>query len=152
MDVHESLSHTKWDCKYHVVFIPKCRRKTLYQQLRRHLGEVFRSLAQQKESRIEEGHLMPDHVHMMISIPPICGVPGSWLHQGQERDPFSAVVRREDTEFRRSTFLGPWILRLDRGAGRADDTRVHQEPRKGRSALGPAEYVALTATFRWPNA
>ena len=70
MDEHESLSHTKWDCKYHVVFIPKCRRKTLYAQLRRHLGEVFRKLASQKESRIEEGHLLPDHVHMMISIPP----------------------------------------------------------------------------------
>ena len=70
MDEVESLSHTKWDGKYHVVFIPKCRRKTLYAELRRHLGEVFRRLAMQKESRIEEGHLMPDHVHMMISIPP----------------------------------------------------------------------------------
>jgi putative transposase len=53
-----------------VVFIPKCRRRTLYEQLRQHLGEVFRRLAEQKESRIEEGHLMSDHVHMMISIPP----------------------------------------------------------------------------------
>ena len=70
MDEAENLSHTKWQCKYHVVFIPKCRRKTLYRQLRRYLGEVFRGLAAQKESRIEEGHLMPDHVHMMISIPP----------------------------------------------------------------------------------
>ena len=70
MDDYESLSHTKWDCKYHVVFIPKYRRKTLYVELRRHLGEVFRKLALQKESRIEEGHLMSDHVHMMISIPP----------------------------------------------------------------------------------
>ena len=70
MDEVESLSHTKWDCKYHVVFIPKCRRKTLYAELRAHLGEVFRRLATQKECRIEEGHLMPDHVHMMISIPP----------------------------------------------------------------------------------
>ena len=70
MDELESLSHTKWECKYHVVFIPKRRRKTLYVELRRHLGEVFRGLATQKESRIEEGHLMPDHVHMMISIPP----------------------------------------------------------------------------------
>ena len=66
----ESLSHTKWDCKYHVVFIPKCRRKTLYGQLRQHLGEVFKRLTAQKESRIEEGHLMVDHVHMMIAIPP----------------------------------------------------------------------------------
>ena len=66
----KSLSHVIWECKFHVVFIPKCRRKTLYGQLRQYLGEVFRRLAEQKGSRIEEGHLMPDHVHMMISIPP----------------------------------------------------------------------------------
>ncbi len=70
MDEYKSLSHTKWDCKYHVVFIPKCRRKKLYGELRKHLGEVFRNLAAQKQSRIEEGHLMPDHVHMLIAIPP----------------------------------------------------------------------------------
>ena len=70
MDESESLSHTKWECKYHVVFIPKCRRKVLYARLRQHLGEVFRRLAIQKESRIEEGHLMADHVHMLIAIPP----------------------------------------------------------------------------------
>jgi len=70
MDDAESLSHTRWECKYHVVFIPKFRRKTLYAELRRYLGEVFRKLAEQKESRIEEGHLLPDHVHMLIAIPP----------------------------------------------------------------------------------
>jgi len=70
MDDAESLSHSKWDCKYHVVFIPKCRRKTLYAELRKHLGEVFRRLAEQKESRIEEGHLLSDHVHMLMAIPP----------------------------------------------------------------------------------
>ena len=70
MDTFESLNHSVWECKYHVVFIPKCRRKTLYGQLRQHLGEVFRALAAQKESRIEEGHLLADHVHMLIAIPP----------------------------------------------------------------------------------
>jgi putative transposase len=70
MDDYESLNHTKWECKYHVVFIPKYRRKALFGQLRPHLGEVFRRLALQKESRIEEGHLLLDHVHMMIAIPP----------------------------------------------------------------------------------
>ena len=70
MDEFQSLNHTKWDCKYHVVFIPKGRRKVLFGHLRPHLGEVFRRLAEQKESRIEEGHLMPDHVHMLVSIPP----------------------------------------------------------------------------------
>ncbi|MCU7924244.1 MAG: IS200/IS605 family transposase [Candidatus Thiodiazotropha sp. (ex Dulcina madagascariensis)] len=65
-----SLSHTRWECKYHVVFIPKYRKKVIFGQVRYELGEVFRRLAKQKESEIEEGHLMPDHVHMMISIPP----------------------------------------------------------------------------------
>ncbi|MBD1856100.1 MULTISPECIES: IS200/IS605 family transposase [Leptolyngbya] len=65
-----SLSHTKWECKYHVVFIPKYRKKALYYELRQYLGELFRELAAQKECRIEEGHLMSDHVHMLISIPP----------------------------------------------------------------------------------
>ncbi|MFB1488302.1 MAG: IS200/IS605 family transposase [Thiocapsa sp. C3-sup] len=79
MDDFESLSHSKWECKYHVVFIPKYRRRVLYGQLRSHLGEVFHRLARQKESRIEEGHLMSDHVHMLISIPPkyaVCQVIG----------------------------------------------------------------------------
>jgi putative transposase len=70
MDDLESLNLSKWECKYHIVFSPKCRRKTLYVQLRQYLGEAFRKLAEQKERRIEEGHLMPGHVHMMISIPP----------------------------------------------------------------------------------
>ena len=65
-----SLNHTRWECKYHIVFIPKYRRKRLFGQIRRELGEVFHRLARQKESLIEEGHVMPDHVHMMISIPP----------------------------------------------------------------------------------
>ena len=70
MDKYQSLNHTAWDCKYQVVFIPKCRRRTLYLELRRYLGEVFRRLAQQRECEILEGHLMPDHVHMLIQIRP----------------------------------------------------------------------------------
>lgn len=70
MDEFESLSHSRWECKYHVVFIPKCRRKTVYARLRAHLGEIFRQLAQRKECRILEGLLMSDQVHMLIAIPP----------------------------------------------------------------------------------
>ena len=70
MDTEGSLNHSVWDCKYHVVFIPKYRRKALYAELRRYLGKVFRELARQKESHIQEGHLLPDHVHMLIAIPP----------------------------------------------------------------------------------
>src|SRR5664279_5484663 len=70
MEQYESLNHTKWECKYHVVFIPKCRRKTILGAIKRELGPVFRTLTEHKESRVEEGHLMVDHVHMMLSIPP----------------------------------------------------------------------------------
>ena len=64
-----SLSHTKWMCKYHVVFTPKYRRKVIYNQIRSDLGEIFRRLCQYKGIEIIEGHLMPDHVHMLLAIP-----------------------------------------------------------------------------------
>ena len=70
MEDRQSLSHTVWDCKYHIVWIPKYRKKVLYGEIRKYLGEVFRDLAGQKECRVVEGHLMADHLHMLISIPP----------------------------------------------------------------------------------
>jgi putative transposase len=68
--LYQSLSHSKWDCKYHVVFVPKYRRKAMFGKIRKFLGPIFHELARQKECRIVEGHLMPDHVHMCIEIPP----------------------------------------------------------------------------------
>src|SRR5450759_1337129 len=69
-DVYQSLAHSKWDCKYHVVFVPKRRRKAIFGPIRSQLGAIFHALAKQKECQIIEGHLMPDHVHMCIAIPP----------------------------------------------------------------------------------
>jgi putative transposase len=70
MERYESLNHTKWECKYHLVWIPKSRKKVLYGQLRKELGKILRGLAMQKESEVIEGTLKADHVHMVISIPP----------------------------------------------------------------------------------
>ena len=70
MTTYESLNHSKWDCKYHVVFIPKCRKKALYGKIRKYLGTVFHELASQRGSKILEGHMVQDHVHMLIKIPP----------------------------------------------------------------------------------
>lgn len=66
----ESLSHSRYDCKYHLVFVPKYRKKKLYGEIRRYLGPVFHELAQQKGCKILEGHMVQDHVHMLITIPP----------------------------------------------------------------------------------
>ena len=67
---YQSLAHSRWNCKYHVVFIPERRRKALFGKIRQKLGPIFRELARQKECEIVEGHLLADHVHMCIAIPP----------------------------------------------------------------------------------
>ncbi len=67
---YDSLSHSKWDCKYHLVFVPKFRKKKLYGEIRRFIGPVFHELASQKRCKILEGHMVQDHVHMLIQIPP----------------------------------------------------------------------------------
>ena len=124
MDTFESLNHSVWDCKYHVVFIPKCRRKTLYGELRQYLGEVFRRLAQQKESRIEEGHLLSDHVHMLIAIPPkyaVAQVVG--FIKGKSAIHLARVYGERKTELCGATLLGARVLRVHRRSRRGCDPR-----------------------------
>jgi len=118
MDEFESLSHSRWECKYHVVFIPKCRRKTLYATLRKYLGEVFRQLAQQKESRILEGHLMPDHVHMLIAILPKYAVSQVVGYiKGKERDPSCPSLWGAEAQLRGPELLGEGVCCVDSWAG-----------------------------------
>ena len=69
-NTYQSLSHSKWDCKYHVVVVPNYRRKALDGEMRRQLGPIWHELAQQKEGQLIEGHLMSEHVHLCIVIPP----------------------------------------------------------------------------------
>ena len=69
-NLYQSLSHSAWDCKYHVVFVPKYRKKVIYGKLRKNLGPIFHELARQKECKIVEGNLVLDHVHICIEIPP----------------------------------------------------------------------------------
>ena len=150
MDQPESLSHTRWECKYHVVFIPKCRRKTLYGELRRHLGPVFRTLAEQKESRVEEGHLMPDHVHMMLSIPPKYAVSQIVGYiKGKSAIHIARTFGERKAQFRWPALLGARLLRVDRRSGRRSHSQVHPSSgsrRQTRRSTAPA--VGTPAAFR----
>jgi len=119
MQNYGSLSHTKWECKYHVVFIPKYRRKRIFGVLRTQLGTVFRKLSEQKESEIEEGHIMPDHVHMMISIPPKYSVASVVGYIKGKCDPHCAPPWGAPTELHKSAFLGARLLRCCCSADRA---------------------------------
>ena len=128
MDEFESLNHTRWDCKYHVVFIPKYRRKVLYGELKRHLGPVFRQLAEQRESRVEEGHLMPDHVHMLLSIPPKYAVSQVVGYiKGKSAIHLARVYGERKRGFVGQSFLGTRIFRLDR---RSDETVIRDYIKK----------------------
>jgi putative transposase len=152
MDDAENLSHTKWECKYHVVFIPKYRRKALYGALRRYLGEVFRRLAAQKESRIEEGHLMPDHVHMMIAIPPKYAVSQVVGYiKGKSAIHLARVYAERQRNFVGQHFWARGVLRLHSGSGRSGDPGIHPSPGARRSALGADEPVEVMGHPRWPD-
>src|SRR5664279_3791572 len=149
MDEYESLSHSKWECKYHVVFIPKGRRKALYGDLRKYLGEVFRKLAEQKESRIEEGHLLPDHVHMMISIPPkyaVAQVIG--FIKGKSAIHLARVYGGRKQNFVGQSFWARGYFVSTVGRDEALVSRVHPHAGGRGQALGSVEHVAL----KWPPA
>ena len=118
MREYQSLSHTKWNCKYHIVFIPKRRKKVIFGKLRKHLGQLFQELAKQKGCKIEEGHLMPDHVHMCISIPPkyaVSNVVG--FIKGKSCHFHSKTIYGENQKLYRRKFLGPRLFCIDGGPG-----------------------------------
>ncbi len=149
MDNIESLNHTKWDCKYHVVFIPKGRRKVLYGQLRKDIGEVFRELARHKESRIEEGHLMVDHVHMMIAIPPKYAVSNVVGYiKGEKCDSHGQGVRRAQEELYRAKFLGSGVFCFNCRPGRGGDSQLHPASGEGRRETGAARAVEISCHRR----
>jgi len=115
-ELYQTLSHSKWDCKYHVVFVPKRRRKVIFGQIRRHLGQIFDGLARQKECQILEGHLIPDHVHMCIAIPPkhpVASVIG--FLKGKSAIAIARLCGKE-RNFSGEAFLGPGDTPFPRSA------------------------------------
>jgi putative transposase len=126
---HNHLNHATWECKYHVVFTPKYRKKVLFGHLRQHLGTVFHELARRKECQIEEGHLRPDHVHMLISVPPkysvaevigyLKGKSSIWIAQNVERKARNFLGHRQR------------IFRFNGRAERGDDPCLYPEPGNG---------------------
>ena len=142
MDEYQSLSHTVWDCKYHVVWIPKCRRKVLYEQLRKHMGQVFRTLALQKESKIVEGHLMPDHVHMLISIPPKYGVAQVvGFIKGKSAIHIARIFQGRKKNFTGQSFWARGYFVSTVGRDEEDHPGVHQEARGRRQTPGSTANV-----------
>ena len=131
MKEYQSLSHTRWDCKYHVVFIPKRRKKRVFGVLRRHLGEVLHELASHKESKIVEGHLMGGPcAYMYQHSAQVRSVECCGISEGEERDPNCSEVWRATEEFHRRALLGQRLLCFDGRVGREHGTGVY--PKSGR--------------------
>jgi REP-associated tyrosine transposase len=139
MREYQSISPTKWDCKYHIVFIPERRKRVLYGKLRRELGKIFHELARQKESQIVEGHLRADHVHMCISNPAkACCGQYSRVPQREECDHGCPEFSESEEEFFGEAFLGQRLFCLDGGARRSYGTGVHQKSRERGRTVGTA--------------
>ena len=149
MKNYRSLNHTRWDCKYHVVFIPKRRKKQIYGVLRKHLGEVFHALARQKECRIEEGHLHLDHVHMCISIPPKYAVSNVVGYiKGK-----SAISIARNFMGRKRNFTGEsfWARGYFVSTIGLDEEAVKQDVRNQESEDERLEQLKLTHTEKSPS-
>ena len=127
-DVYQSLAHSKWDCKYHVVFVPKRRRKVIFGHIRRQLGPILHALAKQKECQIVEGHLMPDHVHMCIAIPPKHPV-ASVIGFLKGKSAIAIAAFRKGEEFHWGTLLGSRLRGVHRRVRTGAGSPIH--PRAG---------------------
>ena len=128
-----SLSHTKWMCKRHVVFTPKYRRKVIYNQIRSDLGEIFGKLCQHKGIEIIEGHLMPDHAHMLLAAPPKYSVSSVMGHlKGEELADGIRQAREHEVQVRQQEVLGRGPLRVHRRPERGDGREVHPGAGEGR--------------------
>ena len=119
----DSLSHVKWDCKYHVVIVPKYRRKVLYGRLRRQIGRILRELCRQKGVELVEGHAMPDHVHLCLSIPPKYSVAHAI---GFLKGKSAVRIHRELLQERRMTGLHFWAAGYCVRTVGLDEDRVRQ--------------------------
>ncbi len=128
-----SLAHTKWMCKYRIVSCPKHGRKAICSQCREDLGEILRNLCQWKGVETMEGHLMPDHVHMLVSIPPKIGVPGFMgCLKGKSALLMSGRHANLKYKFGKQEVLGGRLLRARRRPGRGRNREVHPGVGAGR--------------------
>ena len=144
----QNLSHVRWDCKYHVVIIPKYRRKVFYGRLRRQIGVILRELCRQRGIELVEGHAMPDHVHLCLSIPPKYSVAHSI---GFLKGKSAVRIHRELLHERRMTraaLLGGGLLRQHGGPGRGPGAAVH--PRAGGAGASSGR-VRLRVTVERPR-
>jgi len=121
-----SQARVKWDCKFHVVILPKYRRKVLYGGIRRGIGQILRDLCRQRDIELVEGKAMPDHIHVLLSVPP----PVQHRHddrvpEGQKCDPDPPGAVAHERDVVRPEFLGTGVLREYRRSGRRPDPTVH---------------------------
>ncbi len=131
MNDWQSQAHEKWDCKYHVVILPKYRRKVLYGKIRRGVGQILRDLCRQKNIELVEGKAMPDHIHMLLSVPPkVQHRDDDWVPEGQECGPDSPGAVAHERNVVRPEFLGAGLLREYRRSGRRPGPTVHPRPGK----------------------
>ena len=139
-----SLAHTKWNCKYHIVFAPKYRRKVIYGTIKVDIGKILRKLCEQKGVEIIESNLCPDHVHMLVSIPPKISI-SSFVGYLKGKSSLMIFDRHANMKYRygnRKFWCKGYTGRY-RGKEQESHSRIHKEPIAGRHSQRPDQYERI---------
>ena len=136
----ESLAHTKWNCKYHIVFASKYRRQVIYGKIKREIGRILRDLSERKGVQIIEAECCPDHIHMLVSIPPKISVASYMGYlKGEEQSDDIRQVCEPEVQVREQTFLVQRVLCGHSGTQQEGHRGIHKEPTCGGPYGGPVD-------------
>ena len=141
---NDTLAHTKWNCKYHIVFAPKFRRQIIYGRLKTEIGKILRTLCERKEIEIIEANLCVDHIHMLIAIPPkysVSQIMGYLKAKGQKLAYDIRPLCTYEIQIWQQTFLVQRILRRHSRAQPEENSGVYQEPAERGLSSRPDEFV-----------
>ena len=140
----KSLSHTSWNCKYHIVLVPKYRRKVIYGKLRKDIGKILRTLCDYKHVEIIEAHAMPDHIHMLVSIPPKLAV-ADFMGYLKGKSTLMIFERHANLKYkygRRVFWAKGYYVNYSRRK-RSQNPQIHSGTRVQRSDVRPVELQGI---------
>ena len=149
MNDNKSLTHTTWNCKYHIVFAPKYRRKIFYGEMRMEIGKILRELCGWKGVTIVEAEVCPDHIHMLVEIPPKMSISSFMgFFKRKKQSHHTRETWKPEIQARQPIFLVPWILRGHGRKKHQKDRRVHKAPTGGRQTPRSANLQRVRRPFQ----
>ena len=148
----QSQSHVRWYCRYHVVWVPKYRKRTIFGEMRRGVGRIVLELCQRHGVELVEGHALSDRVHVLLGIPPKLSVANTvGFLEREVGDPHSSGISRAAAQLHGLPLLGTWVLRQHRRCGGRGHPRLHPEAGSRREETGETGTWLIEGLFEGPS-